>query len=144
MARTRLSAGEGVRVEFDGLRDLRKDLGNLDKALAKEMRLVLKEATEMVAKEARRRAPRRTGALAASIKAGTSGTRALIRSNSPYFPVHEFGGTTGRGHQPRRGGGSVTIKRSEMVYGAIAAKSSEAERLVLKGIDKLGKRAGFH
>lgn len=115
----------------------------MDKALAKEMRLVLKEASELVANEARRRAPRRTGALASSIKAGTSGSRALVRSTSPYFAVHEFGGTTGRGHAPRRGGGSVTIKRSNMVYGAIAAKSKEAERLVLKGIDRLGRQAGF-
>lgn len=142
--RTRLSASNEFRVEFEGLRDFRRDLNKADKEAGKQMRLVLKEATEVVAKEAQKRSPRKSGTLAKSIKPGTSGDRALIRSSLDYFAVHEFGGTVGRGRIPgRAGSGSIKIKKSSMVYGAISSKRLEAERIVLKGIDRLGRIAGF-
>lgn len=77
------------RVQVEGLKDLRRDLRALDRDALKQVQRSLKGSAEIVAAQARIDAPKRTGELARSIRAGTSGNRALVRSRLPYGnPIH--------------------------------------------------------
>jgi hypothetical protein len=125
-----------VRVE--GLADLRRDLRKMQPAALKEIRDVLKHSAEIVAVEARARAPRLTGKLAASIRPGTAGNSAVVRSRLPYAVVHEFGGTI----RPR--GAPIRIKRREMVTGALAHRQDAIVRALADGIDRAAARNGWH
>lgn len=140
MART--AAAEGA-VQVEGLNDLRKALKTTDAELATELRLVLKGAAEIVAVRARSLAPHRSGALAASIKAGTSGSSALVRSNLPYANVIHWGGTTGPGHS-RGHAGATTIKPSLFISHAIEQTDRAVVDEVQAGLDRLITRAGWH
>lgn len=134
----RESAGADLRVEIEGLRKFRRDIKAMDDGLPKEASAILKGAAQVVAAEARSRAPRGTGALAASIKAASAGDRALVRVGVPYAAVHEFGGTI----RPR--GAAITIRKRAMVYGAIAHKRADVERIILRGFDGLARRHGWN
>lgn len=87
-----MPASRQQAVTVKGLADLRRDLRRLGRTdLLKAVRVGLKGSAEIVVKEARGASytPRRTGRLAASIRAGTSGNRAVIRSPLPYAnPIH--------------------------------------------------------
>jgi phage gpG-like protein len=124
-----------VRVE--GLGDLRRGLRQIDRGALKEVQQTTKRAAGLVAAEARTRAPRRSGALAASIKATTSGNRGIVRSRLPYAAVMEFGGVI----RPR--GVPIRIKRSEMVYGALERKQDDVLAELARGLDGVVRRAGF-
>src|SRR5436190_13452137 len=116
-----------VRVE--GLAELRRDLRRMQPDTLKEVREVLKHSAEIVAANARTRAPRQTGKLAASIRAGTAGNSAVVRSRLPYAAVHEFGGTI------RPKGAPILIKRREMVTGALASRTEAIVDALADGID---------
>lgn len=133
----RLKAGADIRVEVEGLRELRRDLRAMDAALPKEVSGVLRQAAQIVADEARRRAPVRSGTLAAGYRPGTAGDKALVRTTVPYAPVHEFGGTI----RPR--GTPITIRKQSMIYGAIARRREDVERLLLREFDQLASRHGW-
>jgi phage gpG-like protein len=125
-------------VRVDGLAQLRRDLRKMQPDTLKEVRGVLKHSAEIVAATARARAPRRTGRLAASIRATTAGNRAVVRSPLPYAAVHEFGGTI----RPR--GAPIRIRRSEMVTGALERNRDRIANALLDGLDDVARRHGWH
>jgi hypothetical protein len=69
-------AGE---VHIRGLADFQRDLRRIDPELAKGVREGLRDSAQIVAYEAQRRAPVRTGKMRASIKGAASGNRAVVR-----------------------------------------------------------------
>ncbi len=83
------AAGGGIRV--DGLRRLRRDLkrvvGKLD-----DLKLANAKALAVVVPAAQARAPRRTGALAGSLRGNKSASRATVSAGGarlPYAgPIH--------------------------------------------------------
>ena len=81
------------------------------------MRGANKEAAEVVAKDARSRAPKLSGRLAKSIKAQASTRSAYVKAGTaarvPYAAVQEFGWP---GHN---------IEPQPFIYPAIAAKNDE-------------------
>lgn len=80
---------DAIRVE--GLAALRKDLRQMQPDARKEVTRALKEGASVVATSARPLAPKRTGRLAASYRAGAAGNTAFVRSRLPYAAVQEFG-----------------------------------------------------
>lgn len=72
-------AGE---VHIRGLADFRADLRRIDPALNKGVREGLKDAAQIVAYEAQRRAPVASGQTRASVRAFASGNRAGVRVNA--------------------------------------------------------------
>lgn len=102
-----------LALGVDGLDDLIKALRAADRDVPKAVRKGFKAAVGPTVTQARALAPRRTGRLAASIKAGTSGARISIYSTHPGAGVHEYGGTI------RPAGGDIRIRRSEMVGKAV-------------------------
>lgn len=121
-------------IVVEGLKEARRDLRRVDRALAKELRGALKDAAEVVAAEARRQAPHRTGRLAKSIRAGASGSGAVVRAGGarvPYAnPVH-WG-------WKRHG-----IEANPFIERAADKKADEALERLADNMDALFKRNGF-
>lgn len=93
MARIR-SSRDAVSVE--GLAELRKALGQIDKQLPKKLRNHLKVVADHVADQSRARVPVKTGRARASVKSGVSGNRAYVQEGKatvPYMGWLDFGGT---------------------------------------------------
>ncbi len=130
-------ANPDLAVRVDGLQDLRKSLRAVDKGALKEVQAVTKAAAELVAVEARSLAPRRSGKLASSIRATTSGARGIVRSPLPYAAVHHWGGTI----SPR--GTPITIKRTEYITKAAERKQAMVLEALARGFDGLVRRNGW-
>lgn len=78
-------------VSVSGLARLRRDLRRAGQDMA-ELKAANAAAAQLVAAEAERRAPRRTGRLAASVRGNNSASRASVsagRASLPYAgPIH--------------------------------------------------------
>ena len=127
---------DAVRVE--GLADLRRDLRKLDHLdERREVTRALKEGATAVAGTARVNAPRRTGALAASYRAGASGNTAFVRSRLPYAGVQEFGGVI------RPKGTPVEIRPQKAVTRALESKEDVILQRVGDALDAVFRATGW-
>ena len=129
--------GPGILVE--GVKDLRRDLKALDKALPKELTKALKAAAEEVLPTARALAPKRSGRLAASLRASGAGNRASIRSRLPYANAVHWG----TGTRPHRTG-PHNIAPTKFVVRAIDQRSNDVVDRLGDEIEALAKRHGWH
>lgn len=119
-------------IAVEGLADLRRDLRAINSDLPGELRGALRDAADVVAGQARREAPRRTGRLAASIRPGTSGARAMVRSPLPYAgPIH-WG-------WPQQG-----IRANPFIERAADAKAPAALEQLADSVEALSIRHGFN
>lgn len=125
-----------AKIAVTGLKELRRDLKSLEDATPKEVSQVLKEGADIVAKDAAVRAPRRSGKLAGSIKPGTSGANAFVKSDLPYAAVHQWGGRVGRNK-------SVKIEGKHYLTEAAEAKEDEVAQKVEDGLHALIRRHGL-
>lgn len=133
-----------VAVRVEGLKELRRDLRGVEKALPRELTKTLKEAASPVADKAKALAPRGSGRLAASIRPYASGTAVTVATRLPYGDVIHWGGTTGRGHRPGVGGsGSVKVAGSRFVERAAVDREDETAERLGDGIEELLGRNGF-
>lgn len=87
-----------MTVRIEGLRQFRRGLSIVDKALPKELRDRLRtDAAEPVARLARSLVPVRTGKTRRSIRAGGNARGAYVRgggtTKTPHYGWLEFGGT---------------------------------------------------
>jgi hypothetical protein len=154
-------------IQVTGLRELRRDLRRLDATLPRELAQINQRAAEIVATEARRRAPRgphqgggRVAPIVSSIKALRQQGRGVVAIGgvrSPHAVVTEFGGTIPRRgshrgqvaqaqamHQSFRrfGGISVTrVRKQAYVYPALDAKRDEVVNAYADMLDDLLRRA---
>jgi HK97 gp10 family phage protein len=128
----------GVRIE--GLRELRRDLKVIDRRLPAELNRRLKVAAEPVRAEAARRAPKRSGALAGSLKVRTAGSRLFIGSRLPYARVVHWGG-----RHPIFGNRQrwVAVPPRPFIDQAARANERKIENDVFDAIEDLMTKAGF-
>ena len=79
------------RIEVEGAREFRAAMKKMGADL-KEFKKINKAAAEIVARRARQNAPRRSGKLAGTIRAGAAQTRGYVsagRKSVPYAgPIH--------------------------------------------------------
>lgn len=130
MAKAKKSA---FSLDVQGLKDFQRDLRAADKELDSDysprLRAANKAVAELVAVEARSRAPVLSGRLSASIGAGASGRSAYVKAGTPgrvpYAPIQEFG-WPGHGISPQ-----------PFLYPAIAAKSESAVEEYAESIDAI-------
>jgi phage gpG-like protein len=144
-ARNQTVAGAtSLNVRVDGLANLRRVVRAVDPAGLKAIQGTLKGASEMVARDARTLAPRKTGRLAASIRPGTSGNRAVVRDRLPYANLIHWGGSTGRGHRPGAPwSGSVLVTPSLFISRAIDRNENAIAALLAEEFDKLIRSRGW-
>lgn len=128
-----------VQVHTQGLRDLRKDLKAIERTLPRELTHALKEAAEEVIPTARGLAPKRSGRLAASLKASAAGTKASIRSRLPYANAVHWGTGARRGKP-----GPHNIAPSKFITRAVDIKKDAVVDTLADAIEDLAKRHGFH
>lgn len=116
------------RIEVVGLKEVQKAIRDLgDKGAKKALRLANKAAADIVAADARERAPVITGAFRASIKPRAGQAFASVVGGGPkvpYFAAVEYGGRVGRNKATlipiRRGGRTI--------YPALAARRDDVQR----------------
>ena len=125
-------AAAAIRIE--GLAEFRAALRRCDPALAKGVREGLKDAAQIVAYEAKRRAPVRSGMLKGSVRSFAAGNRAGVRVNARRVSAGYPGGYP----YPRRiefeGGGARAF-----VAPALEAKRDEVVRRLGYVIDDIGE-----
>lgn len=135
------------RIEVVGLRDFRRDLGRVGPEYRRMVRQINLDAAEVVAKEARRRAPRgphegggRVVPLWTNIRALASQTRGQVATGSaraPHGPVYEFGGTIRRHASSSR----TQVRAQPYMYPALDAKADEVVEVFAEGVDRVTRRA---
>lgn len=124
-------------VNVKGLAEFRRNVRRVDAEANREIGVALSHGAEIAADAARLLAPRRTGALAASYRAYRRGNHAGVRSNLPYAPVIEFGGTI----RPR--GVPIMFKRQAPVTRAVERNETAIVREVEQGIVRAAQRTGW-
>ena len=127
-----------VRVQTQGLAELRRDLKKLDPLIDRELRDAIREAADKVAVTAGALAPRDSGALAHSIRPYVAGAKASVGSTLPYAGWIEFGGTI----RPR--GVPITREGTGMVGRAVEDHADQIVEDIGDGIDQAARRAGWH
>ncbi|MGH3834192.1 MAG: HK97 gp10 family phage protein [Pseudonocardiaceae bacterium] len=79
-------------MQIDGLSEFLRDLKRFEPAVSKQFRTRLRKAVEVVAKDAQRRAPKKSGKLAKGIGPSVTNTGARLLSKAPHARIQEFGG----------------------------------------------------
>jgi hypothetical protein len=107
------------KVEVLGLRELRRNLRQMDRKLPREIRKAGNKAADIVVRHARPRVPVRTGRAAASVRVASTQSAVGVAGGSarvPYYAWLDFGGTINRhtGHPTRR----PFIKRGRYIWAA--------------------------
>lgn len=139
-----VSQARGLAIRVDGLATVRAVLRETDKESLKALRQGLKDAGDIVAERARQRAPRRSGALARSIRVSARGNTISIRSNLPYANVIHWGGSVGRGHRPGSAwSGSTNIRPSLFISRALDESEDRVMASVEQAMDTALTRAGW-
>lgn len=132
-----------AQIQVKGLREVQAALRKVDSELPKALRRVNLAAAEIVAQEARRRAPVKTGKLRKSIKAQGQQRGASVKggtpSRVPYFGFIDFGGVTGRYGNAKR----PFIKDGRIIYPSVARRKQEALEFYERAVDDLIKKAGL-
>jgi HK97 gp10 family phage protein len=127
-----------IRVE--GLAALRRDLKRAEQIDARnDLRDGLKNAADIVAREAKSRVPTRSGAARDSIRATAGGNRAFVvggKARVPYYGWLDFGTRTPRTGNSRSvgpwAGSGKGPEKGRFIYQALDAK----ERQVVEAVEE--------
>jgi phage gpG-like protein len=131
-------AGRDFDVRTEGLREFRRDLKRLEPQVAKELQQELREAVGKVTALAAGTAPRKTGGLARSYRPFVTLRTAGIRSNLPYAPVIEYGGTI------RPKGTPIEIRRYEPVTRAVERQADRIVNQFGDAVERAADKTGWH
>lgn len=137
-----MSAIEPIKVE--GLREFQRALRGLDADLPKALRKALNNAVNIVVDDAKPRIPRRSGRMAASLKAQSSQTKARIKgggNRAAYFGWIDFGGK-----RKGRGGGIVTRpfrKSGRYIWKSFGDKREQVISGLEEALVEVAKQAGL-
>lgn len=143
MAKTPVNISRDT-VSYADLEEYRRALRKLEKdgPWRADLRAAGKESAELVAVEARQRAPfgsrkkRKTEHLRSSIKASgyeRGGKVSFGSASAPHAAPIEFGGTLPRHNSEKR----TRIKRQPYIYPALREKRDEVLALFVKRVDEI-------
>ena len=144
-----------VSVKVTGLAEVNRALKRTSDELKPELKAELLKVADKVAGDVQQRMPWLTGRAIQSVAPHSTAGGASIAAGgraAPYYGWLDFGGTTGRGHVPGKGG-SGSISRPYMgkgtgefgryLYPAIMADEQVILEDAGKAIDTVMGRAGF-
>jgi hypothetical protein len=140
---------DDVKVEVRGLRELGSAFKAVDAGLPKELKGAFLGIAQRVVGVAQQKMKHVSGRSQSSVKPQASARGAAISfggSAAPYEPWLDFGGSVGRGHVDRRGGGAIKrpiVKGGRYVYPAIAEEHEFIVHQVNEAIETVAKHAGF-
>ena len=131
---------EPVRVT--GLREFQRALRELDGESQKQIRVVMNDALEIVAVDARRKVPRDSGRAVASLKVQSSqreGRLVAGGGKAPYYPWLDFGGRVGRQRSVVR----PWKPEGRYIYPSYRRHRDDVLDLMVDGLDRLARDAGL-
>ena len=139
-------------VKVQGLEDFRRTLRSMDRRFGIELREGLNDIAGIVVREAGPRYPRRTGKLAASVKARSTQREARVQvgtpARTPYAGWIDFGGvirhrgakhTHTAPHEIRR----PVVQGGRYLYPAAAARKSDVNRRAEEVLERAARSAGL-
>lgn len=133
-------AGKGISADIPRLKTFMRDLKKIDPALAKATNRRFRDAAGKVASDASRRAPKKSGRLARSIRPKvTAREGAAVAASAPYAAVHEYGGR----HRVFGRGRWVTQRPQPYLRPAVAANKNEFFRAADDAVREAAREAGF-
>lgn len=138
---------QSAPVRIDGMREFQMSLADLSGDMRDVVRNTVDEAAEMVATEARRRMPSRSGKARRSVKVVPDSTGARVQlggPSAPYAPWLDFGGSVGR----RNARGMKSVRREfkpqgRYVFPAYMDLEPKLRDLFEAAIDDLARSSGF-
>jgi HK97 gp10 family phage protein len=119
-------------VHFKGLRETVRSLEKLGVQVS-DLKAAFKKIGNLVATDAKSRAPKKSGALAATIKPSNTKNKSVIRAGSarvPYAGVIHYGGYN-------------NIEPHPYLTNAVDAKQKEAVNVMEEELDKLIRSLGL-
>ncbi len=138
-------------VHVVGLRELRRNLrqaGEVEELV--EVRNALRSGARIVADDARRRVPVRTGRARDSIRPLVSGNRAFVaggKARVPYYGWLDFGSRRPISGRPRSvgpwAGSGAGPSKGRFIYPAIDAKIDDVVEMVSDALNTVHKRQGM-
>lgn len=127
-----------MTLKVEGLRELRKALRGIDKDAPREITRAHREVAKLIVPAARQAAPRQSGDLAASIRAGGTQKTPTVTvggTKVAYAYPQEFGGTV-----PLFGGPRVQIKpfrrQGYFLFPAIRSSEGKIREAYLTALDR--------
>lgn len=137
---------DDIKIQVFGLKDFRRQLTAANAQLPRELRKVFNTAAQAVVVDAKAHVPRRSGALAGSIRARSTPTEGRVAmgydERVPYAGFIEFGGRVGKGRKGK-GTGSVQrpfIKTGRYLYPAFLRHQLEVLRAMENALRELAKK----
>ncbi|WP_436792666.1 HK97 gp10 family phage protein [Actinospongicola halichondriae] len=130
-----------AEVKIEGLKAFTKNLKEMDRDLAKAVRLSFNAAADIVTDEARAKIPKRSGKARASVKSASTQTKARIRGGgkrAPYYPWLDFGGRVGQSRGIKRS----YLKDGRYIYKAFFANRDEFTQIMQRELVKVAQSAG--
>lgn len=130
------------RVEIEGLKEIQKQLRDLDPALAKELKQVNLSVADLVASIARAKVPHQTGRARSTVKPKGEQRYAVIRAGgrkAPYYPLLDFGGTRGRERKPFR----AYVEGGRFLWPTVAAQRDKIVKEYVLMLGQLLDKAGL-
>ncbi len=137
-----------VEIRVEGLRELRTVLRRVnDPDGLAELRRGLKDAAEVVARDAKSRVPVRSGAARDSIRATSGGNRAYVvggKARVPYYGWLDFGTRYPVRGNPRSvgpwSGSGVGPEKGRFIYKAIDENEREIAMTIERALDQALRR----
>ncbi len=134
-----------VRIEFDGMRELRRSLKGISKEAIKQLRLVQNEAAMIIVRDAKPRVPLGPGDgghAKDSLKAASTqgATRISAGGNKfPYYPWLDFGGKVGKNRSVSR----PFLTEGRYIWASYSDKRKEVLAELEKGLSELISSVGL-
>ncbi len=133
---------------MEGLIELQRALKAIDGQAQRELRIVLNQIAEVVAQDARRRAPVRSGRLRSSIRALSQQRAAIVAEGGakvPYAGFIDYGNKVGTGAGVGRSDSQRRpfISTGRILYPAFLARRATIVEDMRKGLTALAERNGL-
>lgn len=132
-----------TQIKLVGLRELTKQVKELDAEAAKQLKGALDDAAQIVVNVARPNVPSVTGVARASIVVKSTARESRVRvggPKAPYYPWLDFGGAVGRGKSVRR----PYIKGGRYLFPAYERQRANIMRALQKRITAVAANVGLH
>ncbi len=129
-------------IKIEGLVDFQKAIRGAEDGLQKELRVVFNQAADIVVGSGRPFVPRRTGALAATLRASSgqrNATVSLGKAKTPYAGWIEFGGRVGPNQSVRR----PFVPGGRSMYPAVKREEATIREVMADGLNRLADKAGL-
>lgn len=129
-------------VEVRGLREFSRSVRNADKALAVELRKGLNDIARVVADDARSAVPKRSGALAKSIRPTSTakvGKISMGGARVPYAGFIEYGGSVGINDSVKR----PFVRDGRHLKPAYEKNRAKVQKEMSDLLDRMIKTAGL-